>query len=1371
MTEGVSPVSVQIGNDNTIINNLPPEHRAAVLRRKLLEWDDRVTRARSAPTSPAALLNAHRAVVPFRGRADELAELREWCEAPGLGTRLVHGPGGQGKTRLARHLVDRLGERPGDAPWSVLWLSPDAPAGELPVLRYTKSPLLVVVDNAETRTDQLPALLRAATAAPGTVRVKVLLLARTDGDWWYDLPAATGLEELYDAPVTPLRPLEPDPDRQAEAYRDAVESLARALPQVPGQRLVKWRSHAGRLTRSASSRARTPDMDVALTSQMTALVDLLDAAHGPGDGASRSRPMEERLLGYERRYWIAVKADLGLKRSRGVDDVLAAAFLCGAADQEEADALLERVPALHGQTADVRWAVSDWIGALYPPSNPAQVWGTLRPDRLAEYFLGSRLRTAPRLADHLLAGATEAQAARLLVLHTRAATHPAHREHLDAQLTDLCVRHSEVLGPLAVDVATQVERPRPLVSALHRLTDDPGTDPADLMRLLDRLPSSSHNLAPWALHLTERLTGIHRERAGTDPAYLPGLAGLLRKLCRRHRDMGHRQRAYEVAEEAVVRLRPLAEKDPATFRPHLAASLQNLSVCLGTVGRRADAAGPAYEAVCLYRRLVAGSASPSDTRVYRAELAHALNAVANCEGELGRPDKALTAIEETVGIRRELLEERHERAELADGLNNLSNWLKECGRHEEALESSRASVEHYRTLAEENPDAFREGFARSLGTYSNGLRNAGRYAEAVRAAEEALAIRRHLARMRPDAHLPDLAHALNSFAVDAGEVGRRRESVEASARSVHLYRRLYEREPAAFEERLAMSLNTYANQLDDVGAREEALTAARESAALYRSLERANPGVFTGDLAMSLNTYAGRLEATGQVREALAAAREAVALYRLAAEERPGAFLQALVMALNNLSLWLSKAGAHEEALVTAEEGVVAARRLRAADESPPALSAVATMLATRASRLYAAGRPADALRDAREAEALFRGLVRGDRGEDAGRHVPQLGKTLLLLGILLSEAGLRDQALELSAETAGLFRRLVEDGKEDTALHVPQLAAALTERGKLLAAAGRREEAADALLEAVPVRREEARQNPASDLADFAVLLAVTVELLVTAGRRVQALPLAAEAVGLLDGPLEDAPVRRGMLGPLLPLLGALQQAAGAEEADRTLRRGVEVAEDLARTDPAYEPVLQMALHGLGTYLVGRRRREEGRALLVRATDIARRLAAADSAHDSALAWTLASLGHYPQEDETPLPDALETTGEAVALARRLVRADRTAHEPLLAWTLAVHGLWLAEAARHDEAVRTAVEAVTVARRAGQEPHLGFALHASATTRLLADAEPARAAREDITEALALYRGLAHEEPGLVADHIEAAERTRSRLFPEPGA
>lgn len=59
--------------------------------------------------SPASLLRADTAVVPFRGRDQILADLRSWCESEdNLAGMLIVGPGGQGKTRLAHQLCHRL---------------------------------------------------------------------------------------------------------------------------------------------------------------------------------------------------------------------------------------------------------------------------------------------------------------------------------------------------------------------------------------------------------------------------------------------------------------------------------------------------------------------------------------------------------------------------------------------------------------------------------------------------------------------------------------------------------------------------------------------------------------------------------------------------------------------------------------------------------------------------------------------------------------------------------------------------------------------------------------------------------------------------------------------------------------------------------------------------------------------------------------------------------------------------------------------------------------------------------------------------------------------------------------------------------------
>src|SRR5262249_59304595 len=66
--------------------------------------------------SPAALLRARQQVVGFRGREQLLDELLAWGRGPGVAAWLLHGPGGQGKTRLAQELAQRLGEQRGAWP-------------------------------------------------------------------------------------------------------------------------------------------------------------------------------------------------------------------------------------------------------------------------------------------------------------------------------------------------------------------------------------------------------------------------------------------------------------------------------------------------------------------------------------------------------------------------------------------------------------------------------------------------------------------------------------------------------------------------------------------------------------------------------------------------------------------------------------------------------------------------------------------------------------------------------------------------------------------------------------------------------------------------------------------------------------------------------------------------------------------------------------------------------------------------------------------------------------------------------------------------------------------------------------------------------
>jgi hypothetical protein len=86
--------------------------------------------AEEARRQPSRLLAAQSQVVPFTGRQPELATLASWRDdpAPGISIMLIHGPGGQGKTRLAMRFAAGCGEA-GWTAWTARHLSD--PAGQL----------------------------------------------------------------------------------------------------------------------------------------------------------------------------------------------------------------------------------------------------------------------------------------------------------------------------------------------------------------------------------------------------------------------------------------------------------------------------------------------------------------------------------------------------------------------------------------------------------------------------------------------------------------------------------------------------------------------------------------------------------------------------------------------------------------------------------------------------------------------------------------------------------------------------------------------------------------------------------------------------------------------------------------------------------------------------------------------------------------------------------------------------------------------------------------------------------------------------------------------------------------------------------------
>jgi hypothetical protein len=184
----------------------------------------------------ARYLRPEEAVVPFRDRP-ELDELLHWCVTGGhAAVRLVTGDGGAGKTRLAL----RLGEELAANGWQPLWIRRGLERNGVAAVRTMGQPCVLVVDYAET-CSELVGLLDDVAADQDGPDLRVVLLARSAGEWWQQLLAnaeeqAAALLEAY-VPIT-LGPVRAAGGPQ-EVFGEAVTAFARKMGTGRNSRRVR----------------------------------------------------------------------------------------------------------------------------------------------------------------------------------------------------------------------------------------------------------------------------------------------------------------------------------------------------------------------------------------------------------------------------------------------------------------------------------------------------------------------------------------------------------------------------------------------------------------------------------------------------------------------------------------------------------------------------------------------------------------------------------------------------------------------------------------------------------------------------------------------------------------------------------------------------------------------------------------------------------------------------------------------------------------------------------------------------------------------------------------------------------------------------
>lgn len=899
---------------------------------------------------PSRMLNAHFQVVDFTGRQDELAQLREWRDNESrLAVRWLHGPGGQGKTRLA----DQLAAECAALGWKavtalhgpgLVWPSPSLQED----LRLTDAAgVLLIVDYA----DQWPlshlTWLFSNALLYHTIPTRILLLARSANAW--TSLRATLVNNQVDTTTTELNPLPDGPAGRLEMFTAARKAFAAryGLQDV---------THLAPPTPLAD-----PEMGLTLTVHMAALV----AVDASAQGCRPPRTPEGLtlyLLDREQLHWARLYGDgtheltPGQRTFRTPPDSMErgvfTAALTGALPRARAVHVLD---SLHLAPGGEQVAADH--AHCYPPLTPSppnepehlSALEPLYPDRLAEDFLA--LTLPGHHADYSAQPWASATAQELLTRVEDGFAAP----WTSRAIGFLAAAASPGRWPHVADLLNRILLNDPALAvaagsaALVSLAEVPELDPQVLQDIQLCFPIGPYpELAPGRVAVTRKTT-CHLLARTSDPAEQ---AALHTELAVSAGEAGWNEEALAANEKAIRIRRRLALEHSAQL-PSLSRSLSRQSIFLSGLGRFHDALTASEQAVQIQRRL-------EEIRTGdECDLAYALSQHSNVLGELGRLEEALAALEEAVEIQSRHVETRDDRRSYATALGNLGKALRKLDRFRQSVEASlaafmirkalyeenaadslpgladsanslgiqmlqlrwfdkavffgEAAVYFYRQLVHASRDMYEPDLANSLTNLGLILAEADRDDEALAHAEESVELNRSLASANRAAYELQLADALSNLGLRLSLQERMDEAVAATWEAVQIHQRLASDNWDAFGERYAMSLSNLGYQLAKVGERQEALDVSNEAVLHYRKLSETN-SAFTSELARTLLSYAGiRLYLHEEEGAALQAAAESFTLYSKLTAKLPEAFAAHLPVTLSAVADALSVLGRETE--------------------------------------------------------------------------------------------------------------------------------------------------------------------------------------------------------------------------------------------------------------------------------------------------------------------------------------------------------------------------------------------------------------------------------------------------------------------------
>lgn len=383
------------------------------------------------------LREEHRIVdFDFRERTSELKKLIDWMEKPprNVSVFLLYGNPGQGKSRLARELYSMTPKNDKDDDprqgkfqltqenqlareklcerfkkrWDAIFISEEDKEGDWGNL-FLGKPLLVVIDAAERRREQVREIIKDALRNGNDGASVCILLITRSREWWTALTNELGgyfpddLSEESNIKLEPLKNREHAFECALECFEKELEKdyLKEALKAL-GVSLDEGKK--AEMDRSIPSELQKEEVQV-LEIHMVALLAALrpynandsgNAGRAKGKSDLSEKGLLKQLVEWEKKSWQRVIeiSDLG-EDAQGNEVQRVVAWL-GATDSNTEDfGLSERLALLpifrgeDGTEERVRLSVAKSVQTLYPASDSSsKEWGGIRPDRIATYLAG-----------------------------------------------------------------------------------------------------------------------------------------------------------------------------------------------------------------------------------------------------------------------------------------------------------------------------------------------------------------------------------------------------------------------------------------------------------------------------------------------------------------------------------------------------------------------------------------------------------------------------------------------------------------------------------------------------------------------------------------------------------------------------------------------------------------------------------------------------------------------------------------------------------------------------------------------------------------------------------------------------------------------